>query len=167
MRGKGKRTLLRNNSRIHQEKIYFNFPERLESHSRPFVNQSPRKIVYAAEKFFVLCVKKFSIFSLTLPLGLWNIITKQKSWVRPKTFFFLSLEKAVFCIFHSGSAWNPSRHFCCCSRVNWEQHKFMCIDWNNSVPKNLHSTAKPYDYGLFTKFCSFLHVSRTSQHLAN
>lgn len=70
MRGKGKRTLLRNNSRIHQEKIYFNFPERLESHSRPFVNQSPRKIVYAAEKFFVLCVKKFSIFSLTLPLGL-------------------------------------------------------------------------------------------------
>ena len=55
-----------------KEKIYFNFSERLESHSRPFVNQSPRKNCLCSRKSFSLCESFQFSFPLCLALGLWD-----------------------------------------------------------------------------------------------
>jgi hypothetical protein len=52
------------------KKINFNFSERLESHSRPFVNQSPRKIVYAAEKVFHSCSQRAREKKITFQFSL-------------------------------------------------------------------------------------------------
>lgn len=108
-RGKGKEHFCETTAAHTRKKSISIFQKGLKA-TLDLLSINHREKLFMQPKSFSFSVwKKFSIFFLTLSFVLWNIITKQKSWVRPKSF----PGKAEFCIFHSGLTWNPSRRFCC------------------------------------------------------